>query len=107
MKKYYLENMTQKQIRDFFVEMRISQREDIENLPYSIYNGILKAVHGKTKNGDDIVTEFTEFELIKIYNSDPSKYDQKKFQNYMCNTLENTNYKKDLNEYLDNHYNEL
>ena len=39
MKKYYLENMTQKQIRDFFVEMRISQREDIENLPYSIYNG--------------------------------------------------------------------
>lgn len=106
MKKYYLENMTQKQIRDFFTEMRISQYEDIEHLPYSIFNGTLKAVHGKNKRGEDIVTEFNQFELIRIYNSIPSNYDQKKFQNYMCNTLEKTDYKKDLDEFLNN-YKEL
>lgn len=103
MKKYYLENMTQKEIRGFFTEMRITQYEDIERLPYSIHNGILKAVHGKNRYGEDIVTEFSQFELIRIYNSIPSSYDQKKFQNYMCNTLEETDYKKDLEEYLNNH----
>lgn len=102
MKKYYLENMTQKQIRDLFMEMRISQYEDIEHLPYSIFNGILKAVHGKNKRGEDIVTLFSQFELIRIYNSIPSNYDKKKFRNYMCNTLENTDYEKDLEEYLNN-----
>ncbi len=94
----YLEMLTNQQIRLLLQEMSISKKENIADIPFSVINGVLHVTHGKTEKGI-IESIYNEFEIVKIYNSAPSNYDQKRYQNIMSILLEKEQYRKSLNEH--------
>ncbi len=93
----YIDKLSTLEIEDLLTEMRISKNEDIKKLKYIKFAGKLRVVHGKTENGENIESIYTDYEIQKIYNSVPSNYDQRKFQNSMVRFFKN--YAADLEEY--------
>lgn len=97
----FIEKLTIHQRQDLLWEMRIHPREDVRDYMVSFYTNRLRVNHGKTRNGERIESIYKDFEIEKIYNSEPSRYDQKKFQNFMTNLLGQV-YADHLKEYLKN-----
>ena len=98
--KNFIERLNIPQKLDLLQDMRISSKENPNTMPTVFYGGKMHVVHGKTKSGEKIESVYGEFEIVKIYNSEPSKYDQRRFQNYMIKIFEKDGYRKKLEEYL-------
>lgn len=94
----YIDKLSKLNVEDILTEMRISKNEDIKNLKYTVYNGKLFVIHGKAENGQNIESIYTDYKIEKIYNSDPSNYDQRKFRNSMIRLFKN--YANDLEDHL-------
>ncbi len=93
----YIDRLSSLNVEDILTEMRISKLENIQKIPYIKFGGKLRVVHGKNKAGDNIESVYTEFKIEKIYNSEPSNYDQIKFQNSMSRIFKD--YAQDLEDY--------
>ncbi len=89
----FIEKLNTQQTIALIKEFKISKREDENKMPYSIRNG-----------GKKIESIFKEFEIVQIYNGEPSQYDQRRYQNYMIEALEKFEYRKNLMEYLNDKY---
>lgn len=63
--------------------MKISESENVLNAEVSARGGKLYVLHGKDKQNNYVESIYTDFLIIKIYNSTPSEYDQQIFQNEM------------------------
>ncbi|MCI8555851.1 MAG: hypothetical protein HFI85_04730 [Clostridia bacterium] len=100
----FIERLNTQQTIALIKEFKISKREDENKMPYSIRNGELHVWHSTTTTGKKIESIFKEFEIVQIYNGEPSQYDQRRFQNYMIETLEKFDYRKNLMQYLNDKY---
>ena len=79
-------------------EMHINRKDDVrEFFTYFIDNKIF-VDHGKNKNNETIKSIYSDFSVEKLYNSEPSLYDQTRFQNFMIEIF-GKEYLKDLKEY--------
>lgn len=84
------------------MEFKISVREDENKALFSVYDDALHIIHTKTADGRKIESIFVDFEIVQIYNTTPSLYDQRRYQNYMITQLEAYDYKQNLIDYLEN-----
>ena len=85
--------------------MKIDPKEDITNHTAICLNGFLKVYHQsyanmKHKKRKEIISIFSDFKVIKLYNSTPSDYDQEHYRNVMCDIFKNTNYKTELKKLI-------
>ncbi len=96
----YINLLSSANIEDILTEMRIMKNENIQKLKYTIHAGKLIVLHGQTDNGEPIKSIYTDYKIEKIYNSDPSNYDQRKYRNSMVRLFKN--YADDLEDYLNN-----
>ncbi len=95
----YIEKLQLPHILGLIEEMKISRDENIHDITSSIHRCKLHTYHGKLKDNTQLECIYTEFEIEKLYNTKPSKYDQRRFQNYMISIF-GRKYKSDLKAYL-------
>lgn len=98
--KPFVERLTLIQTNNLLKEMRINTTENVNTIEVAIYGGKIYARHGKIK-GKEIQSVYSDFEIEKIYNSAPSDYDQKRYQNYMKSVFEKE-YEQSLKAFLSN-----
>ena len=80
----FIDKLTKDKQKKLLEEMRIKPNEDvIANTSISSYGNRLYVVHGRNEENELIESVYTDFFIEKIYGSEPSEYDQDRFQNIM------------------------
>ncbi len=98
--KDYMERINILQIHALIEEMRITKAERPCDANWIRVNGVLHIFHeGYIKKKPRIESIFTQYQILKIYNVEPSLYDQKRFQNFMI-SLYGEDYATDLKNFL-------
>ncbi len=98
--KDFMVEMTLIQRIKLLEEMRISKKENPKLIFYNLINNKMRIFHSPIrKGGPKLESVFTQFEIIKIYNSEPSEYDQSRFRNFMISEF-GDEYEKRLKSYL-------
>lgn len=96
--KYVTELLKGKQ-KKLLEAMRLKSTEDVvAGTEITTANGKLYVSHGRDKDGNCVESIYSDFLIIKIYNSVPSEYDQDRYQNIMIE-LCGEEYRKDVKRF--------
>ena len=79
----FIDKLPSSKITKLLNRMKINSSENVLDAEVSGYDNKLHVVHGKDKHNNYVESIYSDYLIIKIYNSTPSEYDQLIFQQTM------------------------
>ena len=86
-------------MRDLLEAIKIDEKEMTSDYMATCLHGTLKVYHcsyAKMRNRRSVISEFTDFKVVKIYGKKPTEQDQQKYQNIMSTIFEKDGYVENL-----------